>query len=184
MSISREQFTVLQHGHQGRVGWIILLKHMLTLHSVWGDPKWLRWNTLLIFIWIKCLITIISHAYLVMRGCVYLLWVHHDTLEHSHKESLLSPSNIAHSSREFKNPIPLNCPAVSSNQEDIDQNSSQDFSDWREHGCQGMMYDPSDKNCAPVTLYLSTHHYKTKTSYHSSWLLNFWITSCFLISPF
>lgn len=72
-----------------------------------------------------------------MHGYVYLLWIHHDTLEHSHKkgeESLQSALNISHSFREFKNPILLNCPAVSSTQkEGIDQKSSQDFSAQREH---------------------------------------------------
>lgn len=58
-------------------------------------------------------------------------------MEHSHKkveENLFSPLDISHSFGEVKNPTLLNCPAVSGTlEEDIDQNSSQDFSTWREH---------------------------------------------------
>lgn len=55
--------------------------------------------------------------YFFMHGYVYLLCIHHDILEQSHKrerESLVSPFDIPHPSGEFDEAIRLNCPVVSS----------------------------------------------------------------------
>ena len=86
--ISRGQFILLQGRYRWCVGWIILRKPILSLHSLWGDSKWLGWSTLLTFSWLKLdLLTIILHSCFIffMHGYVYLLCIHHDILEQSHK---------------------------------------------------------------------------------------------------
>lgn len=147
------------------MGWILLRKRILSLHSLWGDSKWLGRSTLLTFTWLQlgvCSQLAYIPVLFFIQGYVYLLCIHHDILE----QSITEVEKVWCLPLTFPTPPEslgnqhINCPAINSTQEEAtDPKHSQDFQ--TEHHSRERCMAQVTKH-ATANLYLSTCHVESK----------------------